>query len=64
MNRSAEFKTVAGILAGLATAVCGCHFIQGGDGLRFASLVEGIDLAKSAEIDHVVVLTPQMTAGH
>ncbi len=38
--------------------------IQGEDDLDFASVVEVVDIAKGAEVDHIAVLTPQMLAGH
>jgi len=38
-------------------------YIQADDNLDFASVVEAIDAAKGADVDHVVLLTPQMLAG-
>jgi biopolymer transport protein ExbD len=39
-------------------------FIRADDDLDFASVVEVIDIAKGADVDHVAVLTPQMAASH
>jgi biopolymer transport protein TolR len=39
-------------------------FLRGDDDLDFASVVEVVDIARSADIDHVALLTPQMAAGH
>jgi biopolymer transport protein ExbD len=39
-------------------------FIRGDDDLDFAAVVEVIDIAKRADVDHVALLTPQRLAGH
>ena len=39
-------------------------FIRADDDLDFASVVEVIDIARGADVDHIAVLTPQMIAGH
>lgn len=39
-------------------------FIRADDNLDFASVVEVMDIARGADIDHVAVLTPQMVAAH
>lgn len=39
-------------------------YIQADDSLDFASVVEVIDIARGADIDHIVLLTPQLLAGH
>jgi biopolymer transport protein TolR len=39
-------------------------FIRGDGDLDFASIVEAIDIAKGADVDHVAVLTPWVAAGH
>lgn len=38
-------------------------FIKGDDNLDFASVAEVIDIARSAEVDHIGVLTPRILAG-
>lgn len=39
-------------------------FIQADDDLDFASVVEAIDIAKGADVDHIAILTPKVLAGH
>jgi biopolymer transport protein ExbD len=39
-------------------------FIRADDDLDFNSIVEVIDIARGADVDHVAILTPQILAGH
>jgi len=38
-------------------------FVRGDDDLNFAYIAEVIDIAKSANVDHIVLMTPKIMAG-